>query len=156
MINCAILSISTTRNEINDESGKILKKTLKDEGFEVPEYKIIKDDINQIKENLILYSDKQEIDIILTTGGTGFGPLDITPEATLEVIEKNIPGISEMIRIEGLKKTVKACLSRGVSGIRKNTLIINLPGSPKGAKESLNIILPILSHSIGMINGQGH
>jgi molybdenum cofactor synthesis domain-containing protein len=94
--------------------------------------------------------------VILTTGGTGLSPRDVTPEATAEVIDRQVPGISEFIRIEGLQHTEKSMLSRGISGIRKKSLIINLPGSPKGARESLNTVLKILPHAVSMLKGEGH
>ncbi len=96
------------------------------------------------------------MDFVFTTGGTGFGHRDITPEATSQVIEKIIPGIPELMRLEGLKKTRNAMLSRGISGIRKNTIIINLPGSPKAVKESLAAILNILPHALEMLRGASH
>jgi molybdenum cofactor synthesis domain-containing protein len=170
MIKTAILTVSDTRNKLNDESGKAIMELLR--GFPPPcgegkgggnshpfsllAYDIVKDDNQAIKDILIHYADSLCVDVILTTGGTGLGPRDVTPEATAEVIDRQVPGISEFIRIEGLKYTEKSMLSRGISGIRKNSLIINLPGSPKGARESLNTVLKILPHAVNMLKGEGH
>lgn len=155
MIKTAILTVSTTRTEENDKSGKVLKDLLTDD-FEIIEYDIVSDDENVIIEQLKFYSDTQKADLILTNGGTGFSASDLTPEATVKVAHKIVPGIAELIRAEGIKITKRAALSRGISALRGNTLIINLPGSPKGAKESLEAIIDILPHSIKMINGGGH
>ncbi len=156
MIRTIILTISSTRTKENDASGKKIRELLKAGQYEICGHEIIKDNTEEIKKRLIHHSEEGRVDLILTTGGTGFGPMDVTPEAALEVIEKQSPGISELIRSEGFKKTYKAVLSRGVSGIRNNTLIINLPGSPKGAGESLEIILNIIPHAIDMIKGKEH
>ncbi len=155
MIKTAILTISDTRNKTNDESGKGIMELLKKD-FELCAYDIVKDDKQAIKDILIHYADTLGVDVILTTGGTGLSPRDVTPEATAEVIDRQVPGISEFIRIEGLQHTEKSMLSRGISGIRKNSLIINLPGSPKGARESLNTVLKILPHAVSMLKGEGH
>lgn len=98
----------------------------------------------------------EQIDIVLTTGGTGLGPRDVTPEATIDVCQKMVPGLAEAMRSEGLKKTKNAILSRGSACIRGNTLIINLPGSPKGVKESMEAILDVLPHAVDMMRGAGH
>ena len=156
MIKAAILTISSTRTKDNDASGKVIQSLLKDKQFEILAYDIGKDEISEIKNKLLHYTDEIQVDLILTTGGTGLGPLDITPEATSQIIEKPVPGISELIRMQGLKKTDRAILSRGISGIRKDTLIINLPGSPKGAKESLEAVISIIPHAIDMLKGRGH
>ena len=106
-----------------------------------------------IKNKLVHYSDVLKVDLILTTGGTGFSPRDITPEATLEVIDRNVPGIAEAMRLNSLKVTPHAMLSRSISGIRNSTLIVNLPGSPKAAKENLEVIMPALPHGIDKLKG---
>ena len=126
------------------------------ETFEISAYDIVKDDKQAIKDILIHYADTLGVDVILTTGGTGLSLRDVTPEATTEVVDRQVPGISEFIRMEGLQHTERSVLSRGISGIRKNSLIINLPGSPKGARESLNTILKILPHAVSMLKGEGH
>ncbi len=155
MIKIAIVTVSDTRNKADDESAKAIMDLLK-AAFEISAYDIVKDEKNAIKDILIRYADSLGVDVILTTGGTGLSPRDVTPEATAEVIERQVPGISEFIRMDGLQYTDKSVLSRGISGIRKNSLIINLPGSPKGARESLNTVLKILPHAVGMLKGQGH
>jgi len=156
MIKTAILTISSTRTKSNDISGQVLYKLLPKNQFEIFAYDIVKDEITQIKNKLIHYSEELNIELILTSGGTGLGPKDITPEATLQVIDRNIPGFSELIRLKGMKKTNTACLSRGISGIKGKTIIINLPGSPKGVKESFNIIKNIIPHAVHMLKGRGH
>ena len=154
-MSAAVLTLSDSRSESEDESGKALKVLLEAAGFVIKKYALIPDDAEKIKATLISWSD-EGVDLILTTGGTGPGPRDITPEATSEVIERNMPGLSELIRMDGLKKTRRACLSRGVSGIRGKTIIINLPGSKKGATESLEAVLDQIPHAILMMEGGGH
>ena len=158
MIKVAILTISDScsRNEKEDLSGPAIKQMLDTNSFEVCEYKIVEDDKDKIAAQLIAFADELKVDIVLTTGGTGLGPRDVTPEATEQICERKVPGLSEMIRTEGLKKTRNAMLSRGTAGIRANTLIINLPGSPKAAKESIEAILDVLPHAIEMMAGKGH
>jgi len=156
-IKVAVITISTScsKKERQDLSGEKIKEILEKESLYKVEYKeIIPDDKELIQNRLIYYSGK--VDLILTTGGTGFSPYDVTPEATLEVIEKFIPGFNEYMMFEGLKYTKRALLSRGVSGVRGKTLIINLPGSPKAVEESLNSIIDVIPHSIDMINGKSH
>ncbi|MFH1798951.1 MAG: MogA/MoaB family molybdenum cofactor biosynthesis protein [Candidatus Omnitrophota bacterium] len=156
MIKTIVLTISDTRTKDTDKSGEVILNLLKERDFGIGGYEIIKDDKQQIKNRLFYYCDESGVDLILTNGGTGLGPRDVTPEATVEVIEKNVPGISELIRSEGFKKTKQAILSRSQAGVRKQTLIINLPGSPKGARESLLSILELIPHAIDMIKGKGH
>ena len=133
-----------------DLSGPCIKKILEEANYEVVSIDILPDDRNLIADKLIELSDRK-IPLILTTGGTGFAPRDNTPEATRDVIEKETPGISEAIRSESLKITPRAMLSRAISGIRKQSLIINLPGSPKAVKECLDFILPILEHGLNIM-----
>ena len=121
--------------------------------FKVIDYTLIKDDKEMLKDVLIKLSDSN-IDLILTNGGTGFSKRDITPEATKDVIEKEIPGISEYMRMKSSEITKKAILSRGLSGIRKNSIIINLPGSPKGAIENLGFVIDVLGHGIEILRGE--
>lgn len=139
-----------------DKSGKIVQEMLDPAIYQVAAYEVIPDEKDQIKERLINYCDILQADIVLTTGGTGFSLRDITPEATAEVMERPVPGLPEHMRAEGLKHTKKAVLSRGIAGLRGRTLIINLPGSSRGAKESLEAILEILPHAVRMIAGGGH
>lgn len=150
-----VLTLSDSRSEANDESGKALKDILAREGFETIRYAVIPDNRSMIKETLVGWAS-EGLDLICTTGGTGPGPRDVTPEATASVIERNMPGLSELIRMEGLKKTKRACLSRGVSGIRGRTIIINLPGSKKGATESLEAVIDQIPHAVLMMEGGGH
>lgn len=156
MIEVGILTISDkgARGEREDLSGRVIKEIVKKIDGEVKYYRIIPDEEETIQDELLKAVDKLHLDLILTTGGTGLGKRDVTPEATLAVIEKEVPGISEIIRSESFKKTNRAILSRGVAGIRKKSLIINLPGSPKGVKESLEIILKALPHGIEIIKGE--
>ena len=156
MIKVGILTISDkgSKGEREDQSGKVIGEVVKEINGEVKYYQIIPDEKNIIQEELIKAVDKLHLDLILTTGGTGLAKRDVTPDATLEVIEKEVPGISEIIRSESFKKTDRAILSRGVAGIRKESLIINLPGSPKGVRESLEIILEALPHGIEILKGQ--
>ena len=156
MIKTVILTISDTRTKDNDLSGRAILDTLPKDKFTVTAYEIIPDNKDQIKNKLIHYSDQENNNLILTTGGTGLGPRDVTPEATREVVEKLVPGISEYIRNQGLKNTPLSILSRAAAGIRNDTLIINLPGSPKGASESLSYVLEIITHAIDMMKGKGH
>jgi len=156
MIKVGILTISDkgSRGEREDLSGKVIEEIVKKINGEVKYYRIIPDEKEIIQEELIKAVDSLHLDLILTTGGTGLGKRDVTPEATLAIIEKEAPGISEIIRIKSFKKTNRAILSRGVAGVRKESLIINLPGSPKGVRESLEIVLDALPHGIEVLKGQ--
>ena len=156
MIKVGVLTISDkgSRGEREDLSGKVIEETVKKINGEVKYYQIIPDEKDFIQEELIKAVDKLHLDLILTTGGTGLAKRDVTPEATLAIIEKEVPGISEIIRSESFKKTNRAILSRGMAGVRKESLIINLPGSPKGVRESLEIILEALPHGIEILKGQ--
>ncbi len=158
MFKFAVLTISDrcSRGESKDESGKIIMGMVNAVNGENIRYEIIPDEIELIKGKILSYCDELKIDVVFTTGGTGLGPRDVTPEATMEVAQKIIPGISEMIRLEGVKKTKNASLSRGISAMRGKTLIINLPGSPKGVEESLGVILSLIPHALDMAQGKGH
>jgi molybdopterin adenylyltransferase len=149
-----ILTVSdrSSRGERPDTSGPALVAALSDCQLPVEKTTIVPDDPAQIRDVLITWTDLDHLDLILTTGGTGFAPRDITPEATLAVVERLAPGLSEVMRAESLKKTPHAMLSRGVAGIRHRTLIINLPGSPKAAIENLLCILPVLQHAIDLLS----
>ncbi|MBE9535746.1 MAG: MogA/MoaB family molybdenum cofactor biosynthesis protein [Proteobacteria bacterium] len=154
-LSAAVLTLSDTRKEAEDKSGQALRAILDKQGYTLSAYAIIPDNKDEIEEMLISWADKG-IDLILTTGGTGPGPRDLTPEATSAVLEKVLPGFSELIRSEGGKKTSRAYLTRGVSGIRKKTVIINLPGSVKGATESFEAVAGLVPHTILMMEGGGH
>lgn len=158
MIRVAILTVSDScsQGEREDISGQTIKDMLPEGGFEICRKKIVADEHEKIVNELKHFSDKADIDVVFTTGGTGLGPRDVTPEATASVCERIIPGLGEMMRAEGLKKTKNAILSRGIAGIYNKTLIINLPGSPRGVKESLEIILNVLPHAVDMMHGGGH
>ena len=157
-IKIAVLTISDSCTEGNreDVSGQTIVDMLPEDTFEVCEKKIVADDHEAIVNVLKSFSDEQGVDVVLTTGGTGPGPRDVTPEATASVCERMTPGFSEILRVEGFRKTPKAILSRGVAGMRKNTLIINLPGSPKAVRECLEIILDVIPHAVKMMRGGGH
>jgi len=148
-----VISDKASRGERKDESGPIMKEIIKKLPAEVSEYKIISDEKDQIKENLINWVDKLRLDLILTSGGTGIGARDVTREATKEVIKKGLPGFVQTMRIKGLEKTPFSMLSRAIAGIRKKSLIINLPGSPKAVRENLEVILPAVKHGIEILRG---
>lgn len=155
--NAAVITISDkgARGERMDTSGPALCDMLKENGWDVVYTNIIPDEKEQIKAELMNCADERGIALVLTTGGTGFSPRDITPEATLEVIERRTPGIPEAMRAESLRITPKGCLSRSEAGIRKGTLIINLPGSEKAAKENLAAVLGALEHGMDMLYSAG-
>jgi molybdopterin adenylyltransferase len=158
MIRVAILTVSDScaQGQREDVSGQTIKDILPEDKFEICRKKIVADDHEKIVNELKHFSDKADIDVVFTTGGTGLGPRDVTPEATASVCERIIPGLGEIMRAEGLKKTKNAILSRGIAGICNRTIVINLPGSPKGVKESLKIILDVLPHAVDMMHGGGH
>lgn len=153
MITAAVLTLSDRgfRGEREDLSGSVIKEMLKDIDAEVRHYEILPDEKEIIKERLMEYSTK--VDLILTTGGTGLSPRDVTPDATLEVIDRVIPGIAEVMRFEGMKKTQRSMLSRAIAGVRGQTLIVNLPGSPAAVKENLEVIRDVIPHAIEKIKG---
>lgn len=138
-----------------DTSGPALCEMLKADGWDVVYTNILPDERELIKEELMRCADEKQIHLILTTGGTGFSPRDITPEATMEVVERPTPGIPEMMRFESMKITSHACLSRSAAGIRKRTLIINLPGSKKASTENLQAVLKPIHHGIEMLLSEG-
>ena len=153
MITVAVLTLSdkSSKGEREDTSGPLIGEMLKGMGARVKYYEVLPDEKEVIKEKLREYSLKA--DLILTTGGTGLSPRDVTPDATLEVIEREIPGISEIMRAEGMKKTSRSMLSRAVAGVRGEALIINLPGSPRAVRENLGAILDVIPHAIEKIKG---
>ncbi len=158
MIRTAILTISDScsKGHREDISGQAISDILKENNYEVSEKRIVADDQEKITTELICLSDVAKVDVVFTTGGTGFGPRDVTPEATIAVCEKIVPGLGELMRLKGLEKTPNAILSRSTAGISKNTLIINLPGSPKAVRECLGTILNVLPHAVKMMHGGGH
>ena len=146
------LSDRSARGERPDSSGPALAHLIEAEGWSVAKQSLLPDDESAIRQMLISWADSGELDVILTTGGTGFSPRDVTPEATRVVIEREAPGLAEAMRAASLKITPHAMLSRIVTGIRKKTLIINLPGSPKGAIENLQVAIPVLAHAIQLLH----
>jgi molybdopterin adenylyltransferase len=153
LVRCAILTISdrSSRGERPDASGPVIADMVKQAGWDVVLQDIVPDERDAISATLSRWSDLALADIILTTGGTGFAPRDVTPEATLQVIERDAPGIAEGMRAESLKKTPHAMLSRGKAGIRGKTIIINLPGSPKAVAENLAYVIPVLPHAVELL-----
>lgn len=159
-IRFAILTVSdrSSRGERPDASGPALASLVQSQGWDVSLKGIVPDEMDAIKETLLTWSDSGDVDIILVTGGTGFAPRDVTPEAARAVIERLTPGLDEAMRSASLKVTPHAMLSRAVSGIRRRTLIITLPGSPKGATENLQVVLPALEHAVKLLREEdaGH
>ena len=158
MMRVAILTVSDScaGQKRQDVSGQTIRGMLPADRFEICEHKIVPDEQSDIQNELIHFADVLKVNIVFTTGGTGLGPRDVTPEATAAVCQRMVPGLAEAIRQEGLKKTKNAMLSRAVAGVRGGTLIINLPGSPKAVKESLEVILDVLPHAMDMLQGKGH
>ena len=155
-IQAAIITMSDSRSQSTekaDESGAVIKEILEANDYAVVHYELISDDFEGIKNSLIRVCD-QNISLVLTTGGTGLSKRDNTPEATKAIIEKEVQGISEAMRYHSLQITPRAMLSRGVSGIRQNSLIINLPGSPKAVRENLEYIIPSLRHGLEILRGE--
>jgi molybdopterin adenylyltransferase len=150
----AILTISdrSASGERPDSSGPALAEMIEDQGWQIVRQAILPDDRQALEYRLITWADSGEIDVILTTGGTGFSPRDVTPEATRAVIERPAPGLTEAMRMSSLQVTPHAMLSRAVAGIRQQTLIVNLPGSPKAAVENLEVLLPVLPHAVQLLS----
>ena len=148
-----ILTVSDkgSQGKRRDISSEAIREKLLQTDFTVSAYDIVPDEIERIVKKLISWADEDEIDVILTTGGTGLGPRDVTPEATLSVIDKLSPGFTEAMRVESMKITPRAMLSRAVAGVRKQCLIINLPGSPKAVRECIDILLPALPHAVDIL-----
>jgi molybdenum cofactor synthesis domain-containing protein len=159
-IHFAILTVSdrSSLGQRADASGPALVDLVESKGYQVAKLDIVPDEVDAIQNKLMAWSDADEADVILTTGGTGVAPRDVTPEATRVVIERLTPGIDEAMRAASLKITPHAMLSRAISGIRKRTLIINLPGSPKGAVENAQVVLPVLEHAVKLLRDEdaGH
>ena len=153
----AVITISDkgARGERIDTSGPNLCQILKEKGFDVVYTNIIPDEMEEIRAELIRCADEKRIALVLTTGGTGFSPRDITPEATLQVIERATPGIPEAMRAESMRITPKGCLSRSAAGIRGRTLIINLPGSRKASQENLLAVIDPVEHGLQMLMSEG-
>jgi molybdopterin adenylyltransferase len=150
------VSDSVSSGKAEDRSGPAVAARCRELGWEIVASDVIADDFTAIETLLRRTADANEADVILTTGGTGFGPRDVTPEATIAVAERLAPGLAEHIRAEGQKKTKLAVLSRGAAAIRGNTIVVNLPGSPKGAVESLDAIADLLPHAVRVLHGARH
>lgn len=157
-IKVAILTVSDScaQGTRVDASGPAIREVLLAAGYEVGEARLVPDDREAIGRELARFADEGGHDLVFTTGGTGLGPRDVTPEATLAVCDRLVPGLGELMRAEGLKKTPNAVLSRGMAGMRGRTLIVNLPGSPRAVREGLEAILAVLPHAVEMMHGGGH
>ncbi len=149
-----VLSDAAAAGRREDRSGPAVRELLEAQGWTVAAAEVLPDNAEQIRFRLESWTDSGDCDAIFTTGGTGLGPRDVTPEATRAVIEREIPGLTELMRAEGVKKTARAALSRAVAGTRRGKLIINLPGSPRGARESLESIIELLPHAVDLIQGR--
>jgi molybdopterin adenylyltransferase len=156
MFTVGILTISDkgSRGERKDKSGEVIREILSSMNVRIANYDIVPDEKELIVEKLIKWADEDNLDVVITTGGTGLTPRDITPEATLAVVDKIVPGFAEAMRADSLKKTPMAMLSRAVAGTRGQCLIINLPGSTKAVRECLEVILPALPHAVETLKGQ--
>lgn len=150
-----ILTASDTRTPATDESGRVVKSLVETlEGAQVVETYVAADNLDCLQAELIRFADDLRCDVVLTTGGTGVAPRDVTPEATIAVCDRLVPGLGEAMRAASLAKTPMAMISRATAGIRGSTLIINLPGSPKGARECLEVVLPVLGHAVTLLRGE--
>ena len=156
MFRVGILTVSDKgfRGERQDTTHLAIREVLAGGPFEAAAYELVPDEPPMTKKVLRLWADREGLDLILTNGGTGLAPRDRTPEATRELLDREVPGLAELMRLVGLRKTPMAALSRGVAGVRGRTLILNLPGSPKGARESLEAVLPVLPHALSLVTGK--
>lgn len=156
MYKAGILTLSDkgARGEREDRSGQVIREILAESCYEVADYTIIPDDYEQIRTELVRMADELKLDLILTTGGTGLSPRDVTPEATKSIMTRDVPGIAEAMRSDSLKITRRAMLSRAASVLRGQTLIVNLPGSPKAVRENLNSIIDQLKHGLDILTGR--
>ena len=152
----AVVTVSdrSFRGERPDVSGPVLKRLLEESGAEVVELRVIPDEIAVIAQTLIRLADQEQCELVVTTGGTGLSPRDVTPDATKQIVEKQLPGMEEAIRQESLKQTPFAMLSRGIVGVRAQTLIINMPGSPKAVRECFAVVQPVLGHAVKLLRDE--
>ncbi len=154
MFGLAVLTVSTSGSQGNrdDSSGQAIKELLEGDDFEVVHYEIVTDDKDTISAKFIEWADADDVDLIISTGGTGLGRYDVTPEACLAILDKEVPGMAEAMRAKTLQFTPMAMISRSVAGIRNNTLIITLPGSTKAVKECLDVVMPVIPHSLELLH----
>jgi len=152
----AILTLSDSRDQTSDKAGHSVREMIEDAGWQQVAYELLPDDRELIANKLVAWADQMSVDVILTVGGTGLSPRDLTPEATRDVIDREVPGIAEAIRADSWKIKHVTALSRAVCGMRSCTLILNLPGSSKGATESLSFVMDILPHAVHTMHGGGH
>ena len=157
-IRAAVITVSdrSARGEREDLSGEVLAGLLAEAGAEVVAREILPDDLEPLAAALRAYADRDDVNLVVTTGGTGLSPRDNTPEATRSVIEREVPGLAEAMRAETLRQTPTAMLSRGLCGTRSGALLVNLPGSPKGVRECFAVIRPVLRHAVGLLAGRAH
>ena len=156
MIKLAVLTVSTSgyQGQREDTSGQVIKEVLGPPDYQVVRYEIVSDEKDMIADRLALWADAPDVDLIVSTGGTGLGPRDVTPEACLSILDKEVPGLAEAMRARTLQFTPMAMLSRSVAGIRGNTLIITLPGSPKGVRECLEVVKAVLPHALELLRSE--
>ncbi len=156
MIRCAVLTVSDSSfaGTREDSSGPALMERIRQQGWDAALLEVVPDEMAKIATWLRLLADERKFDVVLTTGGTGLATRDVTPEATRSILEREIPGLGELMRAEGLKKTPLAVLSRSLAGTRGGTLIVNLPGSPKGATESFDAIVKVVPHIVDLLHGR--
>jgi molybdopterin adenylyltransferase len=152
----AVLTVSdrSARGERGDESGPVLAELLREAGAEVVTREVVSDELEPLASKLRELADRADVNLLMTTGGTGLSPRDNTPEATRAVIEREVPGLSEAMRAETLRRTPTAMLSRGVCGVRSGALVVNLPGSPKGVRECFEVLRPVLAHAVATLAGR--
>ena len=160
MFSLGVLTVSTSgyQGQREDTSGKTIQDLLAPPGYRVLHYEVVPDDRLVIEDRLMVWADGDGLDLIVSTGGTGLGPRDVTPEACLAVIDRQVPGLAEAMRYQTLKNTLMAMLSRSVAGVRGRTLIVTLPGSPRAVRECLEVIMPVLPHALELLRGEarGH
>lgn len=154
MFGLAVLTVSTSGSQGNrdDSSGQAIKELMEGDDFEIVRYEIVTDDKDTISAKFIEWADADDVDLIISTGGTGLGRYDVTPEACLAILDKEVPGMAEAMRAKTLQFTPMAMISRSVAGIRSNTLIITLPGSTKAVKECLDVVMPVIPHSLELLH----